>query len=30
LLACSAEGQCVFTHQFCVDESDAGPAGADQ
>lgn len=27
LLACSAEGQCVFTHQFCLG-SDAGPAGA--
>lgn len=27
LLDCSPEGQCVFTHQFCLD-SDAGPAGA--
>jgi methenyltetrahydromethanopterin cyclohydrolase len=27
LLGCSPEGQCVFTHQFCL-ESDAGPAGA--
>ena len=26
LLACSPEGQCVFTHQFCLDENDAGPA----
>jgi hypothetical protein len=28
LLACSSEGQCVFTHQFCLGESDAGPGGA--
>jgi hypothetical protein len=25
---CSPEGQCVFTHQFCLDESDAGAAAA--
>ena len=27
LLDCSPDGQCVFTHQFCLD-SDAGAAGA--
>lgn len=28
LLACSPQGRCVFTHQFCLDERDAGPGGA--